>query len=187
MGEAIAAGPARPRRGGPGCWPSRCPWPPWCSWPCSRPGGSGRSTRCAGSSSRTPRVPLTKPLPSLYLGKIYAFSLPWHNTLVLTAVTTPVAWLGLGLFGLVAALARRRTEPWALIWPCSWLVLMIVHALPRPRGTTASGSSCPASPASPCWRAWVSGGSGNGLADGPWAGFFPRHSCCWRWESPSSA
>ncbi|HZW33592.1 MAG TPA: glycosyltransferase family 39 protein, partial [Isosphaeraceae bacterium] len=72
----------------------------------------------------------TQPLATLYLGKIYAFSLPWHNTIVLTAVTTPVLVLALGLIGIAAGLAGRRRQPWALIWPLSWLTLMIVRALP---------------------------------------------------------
>jgi hypothetical protein len=70
----------------------------------------------------------------MYLGQIYAFSLPWHNTLVLSAVTTPVVWLGLGLLGLGSALVRSSKEPWALIWPCSWLVLMVVRGLPTAPG-----------------------------------------------------
>jgi hypothetical protein len=76
----------------------------------------------------------SQPLASLYLGKIYEFALPWHNTIVLTAVTTPVFVLILGLIGIGACLFRRRTEPWALIWPLSWATLMIVRALPNAPG-----------------------------------------------------
>jgi len=38
--------------------------------------------------------------------------------------------LALGLIGIAAGLAGRRRQPWALIWPLSWLTLMIVRALP---------------------------------------------------------
>ncbi len=76
----------------------------------------------------------TQPLASLYLGRIYEFSLPWHNTIVLTAVTTPVLVLVLGLIGIAACVIRRHAEPWALIWPLSWATLMIVRALPNAPG-----------------------------------------------------
>jgi hypothetical protein len=72
----------------------------------------------------------TQPLPTFYRGTIYDFALPWHNTLVLTAVTTPVAVLFLGLIGLAFCLIRCRDEPSIVIWPLSWATLMIVRALP---------------------------------------------------------
>ena len=76
----------------------------------------------------------TQPLPTLYLGTIYDFALPWHNTIVLTAVTTPVITLLLGLTGIAFCLARRHDEPWLMIWPLSWVTLMIVRALPNAPG-----------------------------------------------------
>jgi hypothetical protein len=76
----------------------------------------------------------TQPLASRYFGTIYEFALPWHNTIVLTAITTPILVLALGLVGIGACLARRRTEPGALIWPLSWATLMIVRALPNAPG-----------------------------------------------------
>jgi Dolichyl-phosphate-mannose-protein mannosyltransferase len=99
--------------------------PPWWIEPLAGP-----SRFVASNLSRSK----TQPLASLYLGKIYEFSLPWHNTIVLTAVTTPVLVLLLGLIGIGACLAVRRTEPWALIWPLSWATLMIVRALPNAPG-----------------------------------------------------
>jgi hypothetical protein len=76
----------------------------------------------------------TVPLPTLYFGTAYRFSLPWHNTLVLTAITTPLTVLVLAAVGIVACWARRRDEPWALIWPLSWGTLMVVRALPNAPG-----------------------------------------------------
>jgi Dolichyl-phosphate-mannose-protein mannosyltransferase len=74
------------------------------------------------------------PVTSLYLGTVYRFALPWHNTLVLTAVTTPALVVALGLLGIGATLARVRSAPDELIWVLSWLVLMIVRALPNAPG-----------------------------------------------------
>jgi Dolichyl-phosphate-mannose-protein mannosyltransferase len=76
----------------------------------------------------------TQPLATLYLGNIYEFSLPWHNTLVLTAITTPVLVLVLSMIGIAGCLSRARVESWALIWPLCWLTLMIVRALPNAPG-----------------------------------------------------
>ena len=71
---------------------------------------------------------------SLYLGDFYPFALPWHNTLVLTAVTVPVVILVLGAVGLLASLVRARSDPGGLIWPLSWGALMVVRALPNAPG-----------------------------------------------------
>ncbi len=76
----------------------------------------------------------TVPVTSLYLGTVYRFALPWHNTLVLTAVTTPVLVVALGLLGIGSTLARVRSAPDELIWTLSWSVLMVVRALPNAPG-----------------------------------------------------
>lgn len=76
----------------------------------------------------------TKPIPTWYLGRPYAFALPWHNTIVLTFATTPLSVLLLAAVGGIDALRRRRVEPWALIWPLSWATLMVVRALPNAPG-----------------------------------------------------
>jgi hypothetical protein len=74
------------------------------------------------------------PVTSLYLGTIYRFALPWHNTLILTAVTAPVLVVALGLVGIGSTLARARTAPDELLWVLSWSILMIVRALPDAPG-----------------------------------------------------
>ena len=76
----------------------------------------------------------TKPIPTLYFGRPYEFSLPWHNTLVLTAVTVPLATLVLAAVGVASGLARRRSDPEGLLWVLSWAVLMVVRALPNAPG-----------------------------------------------------
>jgi hypothetical protein len=76
----------------------------------------------------------TIPIPTLYLDRVYNFSLPWHNTLVLTGVTTPVAVQVLALIGMAACWTRRRTDPSLMIWPLSWAVLMVVRASPHAPG-----------------------------------------------------
>jgi hypothetical protein len=76
----------------------------------------------------------TKPIPTLYWGTTYPYSLPWHNTIVLTAVAVPVLVQVLGLVGMYAIFARRATDRGAAIWPLSWLVLMVVRALPTAPG-----------------------------------------------------
>ncbi len=76
----------------------------------------------------------TKPIPTYYLGRAYPFGLPWHNTLVLIGATTPALVVVLGAVGVASAVARRRAEPWALIWPLSFAVLMVVRALPGAPG-----------------------------------------------------
>lgn len=99
--------------------------PPWWIEPMAGP-----SRFLASNLSRS----RTQPLATLYLGQVYPFALPWHNTIVLTAVTTPLLVLALAMLGLAACLARRRTAPWALIWPLSWATLMVVRALPNAPG-----------------------------------------------------
>jgi hypothetical protein len=99
--------------------------PPWWIEPVARP-----LRFFASNLSRAQ----TQPLATLYLGKVYAFSLPWHNTAVITAVTTPVLVLVLGTIGIAACWSLRRQQPWALIWPLSWSTLLIVRALPTAPG-----------------------------------------------------
>ncbi len=74
------------------------------------------------------------PVTSLYLGTVYRFALPWHNTIVLTTVTTPVSIVVLGLVGIVVTLCRWRGDRGGVIWPLSWSVLMVVRALPDAPG-----------------------------------------------------
>ena len=99
--------------------------PAWWSAPIS-----GIERFLVSNLTREKSVPVT----SLYLGTVYRFALPWHNTLVLTAITTPVLVVMLGILGLGSTLARVRSAPDELIWVLSWAVLMIVRALPNAPG-----------------------------------------------------
>ncbi len=99
--------------------------PPWWFEP-----WSGPARFLASNLSRA----RTQPLATLYLGRVYDFALPWHNTIVLTAVTSPVLVLALGITGATVCVARRKREPWAMIWPLSWVTLMIIRALPSAPG-----------------------------------------------------
>ncbi len=99
--------------------------PPWWSSPLW-----GVQRFLVSNLTREHSVPVT----ALYLGTVYRFALPWHNTLVLTAVTLPVLIVLLGLVGIAATVCRARTDREGLIWPMSWGVLMIVRALPSAPG-----------------------------------------------------
>lgn len=99
--------------------------PPWWTTPIW-----GLERFLVSNLTREKSVPVT----SLYLGTVYRFALPWHNTIVLTAVTTPVLVQVLGLIGLVVTLYRSRTARENVIWPLSWSILMVVRALPNAPG-----------------------------------------------------
>jgi 4-amino-4-deoxy-L-arabinose transferase-like glycosyltransferase len=61
-------------------------------------------------------------------------SLPWYNTLVWTVLVTPLGFLVIGILGLGAAVARRRSEPIGLLIAGHWAFLMILRALPHTPG-----------------------------------------------------
>ncbi len=79
----------------------------------------------------------TQPIPVLFLGRIYdspAESLPWYNTLVWTAMATPVGFLALAIVGSVRAIRRWRTEPFGLLVLGHWAFLIALRALPHTPG-----------------------------------------------------
>ena len=65
-----------------------------------------------------------------FLGRTYdvRHSLPWYNTIVWLAFTTPLPTLALGLVGLWHCLVRRTPLSVALV--LHWVTLMVVRALP---------------------------------------------------------
>lgn len=68
----------------------------------------------------------------LFLGRMcnLDFPLPWYNTLFWTAITVPVGLLALAALGIGWTLRRWRVERLALLALGSWLVLIVVRALP---------------------------------------------------------
>jgi hypothetical protein len=81
--------------------------PPWWSAP-----WAGLERFLVSNLTRDQTVPVT----SLYLGTVYRFALPWHNTIVLTLVTTPILVVALGFLGIGVTVARTRTRPENWIW-----------------------------------------------------------------------
>jgi 4-amino-4-deoxy-L-arabinose transferase-like glycosyltransferase len=79
----------------------------------------------------------TIPIPVQFLGTVYQTpneSLPWYNTLVWTALVTPVGFLVLAASGLLRAVIRRRKEPLSLLIALHWLLLIALRALPHTPG-----------------------------------------------------
>lgn len=75
-------------------------------------------------------------LPVLYLGRVFktpAESLPWSNTLVWTAIATPVGFLLLALARL-GRLRRATPEPFGLLVLLNWGFLLLLRALPHTPG-----------------------------------------------------
>ncbi len=74
------------------------------------------------------------PIPTMFFGRVYEFSLPWYNTLVWTAITVPTAILVLAAIGLGASAVVRHERPWMALIVLNWVTLMIVRALPGAPG-----------------------------------------------------
>jgi hypothetical protein len=75
-----------------------------------------------------------KPIPSLFFGRLYRFSLPWYNTLVFTAIVVPPATLSLALVGVGRVVAGRlRDRVGTLLLGC-WAFFMVLRALPNAPG-----------------------------------------------------
>ncbi|WP_406699407.1 glycosyltransferase family 39 protein [Singulisphaera sp. Ch08] len=74
------------------------------------------------------------PIPTLFFSRLYLFSLPWYNTLVLTAIVVPPAILGLALVGVGRVVVGRfRDRVGTLLLGC-WLFFMVLRALPNAPG-----------------------------------------------------
>ncbi|MDP2529159.1 MAG: glycosyltransferase family 39 protein [Candidatus Palauibacterales bacterium] len=50
------------------------------------------------------------PISTYYVGRIYGFVVPWHEAIVMTLITLPIATLALGGMGIGAGLRRRAGE-----------------------------------------------------------------------------
>jgi hypothetical protein len=76
----------------------------------------------------------TIPIPILFLGVRYDYSLPWYNTLVWTVAAAPAGTMLLGLFGAGWAAARARRDGLALGLLLNWLLIMVLRSLPQAPG-----------------------------------------------------
>jgi hypothetical protein len=102
--------------------------PPWWTEPIGGPARFFRSNLTRGT---------TIPIPVLFLGTTYQTpgeSLPWYNTLAWTVMVTPVAFLLLGVAGIVWAVRRWRTEPIGLLILGHWMLLLLLRAMPHTPG-----------------------------------------------------
>jgi hypothetical protein len=77
------------------------------------------------------------PIPVSFLHRVYDTpneSLPWYNTLLWTAIVTPLGFLGLAGAGLCAGLRDRGNEPVGLLLAVHWAFLIVLRALPHAPG-----------------------------------------------------
>ena len=76
-------------------------------------------------------------IKTLFLGQVFSTpdgSLPWYNTIVWTALVTPVGFLLLALTGVGRALRRWRSEPFGILVLGHWTFLLLLRALPHTPG-----------------------------------------------------
>ncbi|MGL5096314.1 MAG: ArnT family glycosyltransferase [Planctomycetia bacterium] len=76
----------------------------------------------------------TIPIPSLFLGTVHPFSLPWYNTAVWTVVAIPVSVVLFGLLGAGSAMAAGARNPHAVLLLLLWLLIMVLRSLPQAPG-----------------------------------------------------
>jgi hypothetical protein len=74
------------------------------------------------------------PIPTVYFGRLYLFSLPPSNTVVWTAVTVPPLTLLLGLAGIGRVVAGRVRDRTGTLLLLCWAFLMVLKALPNAPG-----------------------------------------------------
>jgi hypothetical protein len=68
----------------------------------------------------------------LYLGRIYEYSLPWHNAWVLIAITVPASLLAAALAGLVWTLRHVGRDRLPLYFLLHLVTLPVLRMLPTP-------------------------------------------------------
>jgi hypothetical protein len=74
------------------------------------------------------------PIPTEFFGRLYRFSLPWYNTLVLTAIVVPPITLGLALLGIARVVAGRFQDRVGTLLLGCWAFFMLLRALPNAPG-----------------------------------------------------
>ncbi len=101
------------------------------SWWCEPVEGPIRFFRSNLTRSQTIKI------ETLYLGKVYVTpsdSLPWSNTLVLTAMTMPVLTLAAGALGLVSGVRSTSNRRFIAILAVAWAVPTGLRAMPHTPG-----------------------------------------------------
>lgn len=76
----------------------------------------------------------TRPIPILFGGTRYEFSLPWNNTLIWTGIATPLGVLLAGAVGALVVVVRPRTRPLSTLILLHWLLIMVARAMPQAPG-----------------------------------------------------
>jgi hypothetical protein len=79
----------------------------------------------------------TIPIPICFLHHVYdtpTESLPWYNTLVWTALVTPLGFLILAALGIARALRYWQNDSFALLIALHWAFLMVLRSLPHTPG-----------------------------------------------------
>lgn len=76
----------------------------------------------------------TRPIPILFWGTRYDFSLPWYNTIVWTAIATPIGIFLFGLGGIYVAVKRRLADPILRLLIFNVLLILVLRALPQAPG-----------------------------------------------------
>ncbi len=112
--------------------------PPWWNEPVA---GIERFFRSNLSRAQTIKI------PTLFLGQIYDTpqgSLPWYNTLVWTAVVTPVGFLALALVGAGWSIRCARDRSLWVLVVVHWAFLLALRALPHTPGHDAERQFLPA-------------------------------------------
>lgn len=74
------------------------------------------------------------PLPTLFLGQVYPFSLPWYNSLFWTAIVVPPLTLGLACLGIGRVLGGRFRDRLGTLLLANWVFLIVLRALPNAPG-----------------------------------------------------
>lgn len=74
------------------------------------------------------------PIPTQFFGRLYRFSLPWYNTLVLTAIVVPPLTLALALVGSGRVLAGRLHDRVGTLFLGCWVFFLVLRALPSAPG-----------------------------------------------------
>jgi multisubunit Na+/H+ antiporter MnhC subunit len=75
-----------------------------------------------------------KPIPTMFFGRLYRFSLPWYNTLAITAIVVPPAALVLALAGIARIVAGRLRDRVGTMMLGCWAFFMALRALPNAPG-----------------------------------------------------